>query len=333
MALILVAATAEYGPGFERLKTLPAAERTRLLETLRRFDLELTPEQQSAARELDRRLSEMSAEQRAQFLAVLHRYHAWLNSLPEQKQDELTAQPPGDRMALVRTLIKDRPVPTADTPQGLRVIEPGEYNPFEVASAYKIWQVLSPEQRSTVEKIPQERARRENLFRIGERPKIAIPRETVPDDFDEEEWAKRVQKLWGGLRPITLMEDAARTKFADAVKKRVEALRPEFGRRQAINLYVSKAQILPVDPERLARFMSELPPWIPASFHSMPPDEARRRMMFAYRLVFPRGHEIGTAKKGGGATARGSRPAGPRAGPLPRARTKSSDADETPAPF
>jgi hypothetical protein len=147
LALILVAAAADYGPGFERLRALPGAERTRLIETLRRFDLQLTPEQQSAARDLDRRLSEMSAEQRAQYLAVLHRYHAWLNSLPEQKQDELTARPPADRMALVRTLIKDRPVPTADTPQGLRVIEPGEYSPFEVASAYKIWKELNDKQK------------------------------------------------------------------------------------------------------------------------------------------------------------------------------------------
>src|SRR5262249_23252386 len=132
ISLVLIAAAADYQPGLERLKALPAAERNRLLDSLRRFDLELTPDQQSAARDVDRRLSEMSPEQGAQYRAVLRRYHAWLNSLPEQRQEELSARPPGDRMAMVRSLIKERPVPTAETPAGLRVIEPGEYNPFEV---------------------------------------------------------------------------------------------------------------------------------------------------------------------------------------------------------
>lgn len=332
MALLLVAAAAEHQTGFERLKAMPAAERDRLLAALRRFDLELTPEQQAAARELDRRLAEMSPERRDQYLAVLRRYHAWLNSLPEQRQNQLTERPPSDRMAMVRTLIKDRPVPTGETPTGLRVIEPGEYNPFEVASAYRIWRELNDKQRSDLEKMSPERARRESLFRIGERTKIGIPRETVPADFDEAEWSERVRKLWGGLRPIMLMEDAAKTKFAEAVKKRAEAVRPEFGRRQAINLYVSQTQVPSVDPDRLTRFMAELPPWIPASFHSMPPDEARRRMTFAYRLVFPKGEEIGAARKGGAAT-KGTRPAAPRPGASPKPKARSTEAGENPAPF
>lgn len=336
MALVLVAAASELDAGFERLKTMPASERTRLLESLRRFDLQLSPEQKTAARDIDRRLAEMTPTQRAHYLAVLRRYHSWLNTLPEQRQDELTAGPTGDRMTLVRTLMRERPVPTGDTPPALRVIEPGEYTPFEVASAYRIWQLLSEGQRMDMQKSGTERARREALFRIGERPKIAIPRETLPEDFDEEKWIGEVRTLWGPpLRSIALLEDAAKTKVVDAIKKRIEAVRPEFVRRQAINLYVSRSERRSVDPERLDRFIAELPPWIPASFDSLAPDEARSRMAFAYRLVFPQGQEIGAPRKSGTATVKtkGVRSAGPRVGPPAKAKTKPAQAGENPTPF
>ncbi len=53
IAMILVAAATEHDASWERLSAMPAEERTRLLESLRKFELQLTPEQQSALRDLD----------------------------------------------------------------------------------------------------------------------------------------------------------------------------------------------------------------------------------------------------------------------------------------
>ncbi len=78
---------------------------------------------------------------------VLRRYHDWLNSLPEIKQDELLAQPPDDRMALIRKLVVQYAVPTSETPEFLRIAEVGELSPFELASAFRIWQASNSSQR------------------------------------------------------------------------------------------------------------------------------------------------------------------------------------------
>ena len=204
------------------------------------------------------------------------------------------------------------------------MLEPGEYSPFEVASAYRIWQVLNANQRARVEQAKQENVRRERLFTIGGNLKNAIPRETRPDDFDEEKWIglARVQ------RPNLIPEKAAANiKLDDAVRKR-EAVRHEIFKRQAINLYVSRAEgrpeFRPVTPDRLAQFLSALPAWIQTSFDPLPPDEARRRLTVAYRLVFPPPEEIGaTAKSAGAAT---KRPAVPTVRPAAPARSKRKTA-------
>ena len=188
IAMILVAAATENDASWERLRAMPPEARSRLLENLRKFDLQLTPEQQSALRDLDGRLAEMPPDRRGQYLSVLRRYHDWLSGLPENRQDELAAKPPGDRMALVRKMIRERPVPASDTPSILRVIEPGEYSPFEVASAYRIWHVLNANQRARVEQAKQEKSVGNGCSGSGGSLKNAILRETRPDEFDEEKW-------------------------------------------------------------------------------------------------------------------------------------------------
>jgi hypothetical protein len=329
MAVILVAAASEHDANWDRLRAMPPEERGRVLSNLRKFDLELSPEQQSAVRELDRRLSELPPEERGHYLSVLHRYHQWLNSLPENRQGEVTSQPSRERMALVRRLIRERPVPTGDTPLALRVIEPGEYSPFELASAYRIWQALDANQRTLVERKTQERARRETLFRMGE-VKKKIPRETTPPDFDEERWIGLVQHYWGQTRPIVLMEEK---RLDETAKKKTEVVRREFLRRQAINLYVSRAEIRPVDPDRLTRFLSSLPEWFQASILSLPPDEARRRASFAYRLVFPYPKEIGAVSKPAGSGTKGPAAPVPRPAAPERAKRKPAPTGENTAPF
>ena len=230
-------------------------------------------------------------------------------------------------------MIKQHPVPAGDSPSILRVIEPGEYNPMEVASAYRIWQRLDRE--AACGSRPGERGarRRDALFRIGARPKNAIPRETMPPDFDEEKSLADLKVYWAGHAGDRDAGECGEGRMAEAVKKRVEALRPEIVRRQAINLYVSHAKVRPVDPERLAKFIAALPPWIPPTFDSLSPDEARQRMTFAYRLVFPGSEEIGaTHKPAGGASKARVTPA-PKAGAPAKAKHKPAEDGEEAAPF
>jgi hypothetical protein len=348
-AMILVAAATEHDASWERLRAMPAEERSRLLTSLRKFDLELSPEQQASVRELDRRLSEASPVRRAQYEAVLRRYHNWLNGLPEGLQSELSAKPAGERMALVRKLIAERPVPAGDTQELLRVVEPGELSSFEVASAYKIWEALKDAQKTRLAGM-NEHARRVALFNMGAGLRPPIPRETRPDDYDEEKWLGLLQDYLRNTRPILLAEDAvrkkveearkraesldesARKKLEDAVKK-IETGHREVMKRLAINLYVSRTKVSLVDSERLARFVAGLPPWLQTSFDPLPPDEAKRRLTFAYRLVFPSPDEIGSSKKSAVSAPKARTSPTRKAGTSAKPKQKTSEPDESPAPF
>jgi hypothetical protein len=329
MSVILVAAASEQDANWERLRSMPPEQRARLLDNLQKFDLVLTPEQRSAVREIDRRLSLLSPGERAQYMAVLGRYHAWLNGLPEMRQDELTAKPPNERMALVRKWIVDRPVPFSETPKILRMIEPGEFNVFEIASAYLIWQALDADLRSEVEKKTPERVRREFLFRVGARPKFGVPRETKPADFDEEHWIGQIK----GTPAIVQLEDVAKKKVNEVAKKKAEERLAEILRRNAINLYASRADVRPVDAERLARFVAGLPGWISSSFDHLPPDEARRRMTVAYRLVFPGTAEIGASKKTAATATKGQSAPTKKPSAPAKAKRKNAGTEENSAPF
>ncbi len=326
MAVILVAAATGYDANWERLRGLPPDQRDKLLANLRRFDVELTPEQQSAVRELDRRLSEMSPDQRAQYLAVMRRYHDWLNALPENRQDEVAAKPAGERMAMIRKLIGEWRVPTGDTPTLLGVIEPGGLSAFELASAYRIWQDLSADQKAALERVPQERARREGLLHKGARLKRPIPRETKPDDYDEENAIGQLQQRLGKERPILAVEK----KPDDLLTEPQKAFRRNVVKRQAINLYVRQARgVRSVAPDRLTRFAESLPSWIQSTLDPLPPDEATRRLTYAYRLVFG-DKEIGAVPPGGGATPKAH--AAPAPGPRPPDPERPQPKTVSPAP-
>ena len=66
-----------------RLRSFSPQQRNEVSETLRRFDLQVSPEQQKAIRDLDQQIQKLPVEERAHYLAVLRRYHNWLDSLPE----------------------------------------------------------------------------------------------------------------------------------------------------------------------------------------------------------------------------------------------------------
>jgi hypothetical protein len=336
LAVVLVAAVVDPDPNWARIRALPPAERTKLLQSLRKFDLELAPEKQQAIRELDRQIAQLDPEQRARYLWVLRRYHDWLDSLPENKRDEVLAQPPDDRLAMIRKLVNQYPVPTSETPELLRVAEVGELSPFELASAFRIWEEANATQRAHVETKKQVRGRRKALLDLGSVLKSHIPKETRPSGFDEAHWIGELEAYWRSKRPEMLFPDVPRNKGDEAAKKalNLELIRREIHRRQAINLYTIKTLVHAVDPEKLAQFLTALPPWLQSAFDQYPPDEARRRLTWAYRLVFPHPEEIGSARHTASSPSRAAPPAATsrKSGATP-AKRKPAPTAESNAPF
>ncbi len=292
LATILLAAV-DPGRNEARLKAMPVEERQRLLENLRKFELLYSPREQQAVRELDRRVNELEPERRAFYLAVLRRYHNWLNRLPDAKRDELKTTAPEQRMALVKKLLTDNPVPRADTPQFLKITDVGADSPLELAALYKIWQAMTAAQKQNVEQKPDPDNRRRFLQTFADRKNL--PHEIIPPDFNEAASTDHIEPLLKKSRPgLAPAIDEIKKRLAnDAAKnKRKDARLAEIMRRLAINHYFLEHEVAPVSPERLAQFLSAFPSWIQSTFDSYPPDEAQRRLTIVYRLVYPHPAEI-----------------------------------------
>jgi hypothetical protein len=282
LAMVLVAAGVDLEENWARLRGLPREQRVKLIENLRRFDLVFKPEQQKALRDLDRRIADLPAAQRAQYLAALHRYANWLDHLPENRRDDLLDKPPDERMPEVRKLlVGNNPVPKAETGRFLRIADLGVFSPFELAAVFNILQVLTPEQRRAVEKLPGGPQALEAIFRLGKAKDI--DREIKPVEFDEEQWLTAMETHLREKRPALLLDD---------LKKKADPRRPQILRRQAINYYFLDKKQEAVNPDRLAAFVAAFPSFIQTSFEQFPPDEARRRLTIVYRLVFPPGQEM-----------------------------------------
>ncbi len=313
-AVMLLAAVAfDSEANWARLRTLPDARRAKLAENVKKFDLLYTQGQQQSLRELDRRINELPGETRAGYLDVLNRYHNWLNQLPENKQEELSALEPADRIAAVKKLIRDYPLSKPATSRFLRRVDLGEYSPIELASLYTIWQGLSQAQRREIERMPAIPKRHEAIYKLAETQ--SIPHEVTISGFDEAGAIQRFEEFARANRPMLLPAE---------LRKKKEGIGAELARdilrRQAINYYFSEHQPKSATPERLSDFLAAFPPWLQSALDPHPPEEAQRRLTVVYRLVFPHPAEIKSAQKrasapasappaAGGPTAPGRAPA------------------------
>ena len=297
---MLVAASFDPSGNWARLRATPREERQRLVENLQKFDLVYSPDQQRALRDLDRGINELEPARQAQYLMALHRYHNWLDSLPDTKQDALKEKAPGERMDLIKKLVKDHPVSRASTARFLQLVDVGDYSPFELAAIYQIWQSISAAERQKVENMPAG-PRRKSFFGKGEANRIAA--ELKRQDFDAAKWISELEAFAQNRNIGFLLQE---------LKAKDDARPGEILLRQAINFhFLENHRPKPVDPGRLDDFLASFPPWLQSCFDHHSPDEARRRLTVVYRLVFPPGHEI---KEG---SPRPSPPAGAHTSPVP----------------
>jgi hypothetical protein len=210
-------------------------------------------------------------------------------------------------------------------------VDIGEYSPFELASIYQTWDKATADEREKIERLAQPLRRREALVRLGIQRKI--PRETLPPGFDEEKWLAEIERNWRQARPFFLLEEVYKKKLDEAIQKKFETRRRQILRRQAINLFLAKteSEVRSVDPGRLVQFLEGLPSWVQSTLEQYPPDEARRRLTRAYRLVFPYPKELTGGGPRSAAPAKGPAAAKPK-GALPTPAKPKSDA-RTDAPF
>ncbi len=304
LATLLIAAGLDRQANLDRLAAMPAARREALLDQLRKFDLILTAEKRDEVRKLDRKIQELEPDGRAEALAVMRRFHDWLDTLPDNTRDDLLARSPGERIAEIKKLLARYPVPRIDTPRFLQIGEIGEFSPFELASIYKIWQALAARERKTVEQFQLGPRRLEALFAQG--VKKGIPRETKPADFDDAVWIARMEAQFKKFRPLF---------FVDDPKNKSELRKSEVLRRQAINAYLLQHPPAAVKAERLDQFAASFPAWVQPTFDPLPPDEARRWLTAVYRLVFPAPEEIKPAAPSAPANQAKSQGPGPRSKP------------------
>jgi hypothetical protein len=338
---LMIGAANETGEALARLRRMPPDQRSQLEANLKRFDQVLTPEQQKSLRAIDERIGRLPAEEKVHYLAVLRRYHNWLNSLPETVKTNLLAKPPSERVSQIQSLSARYPVPTAGSPRWLRFADGGTASILELAAIFKIWQEVTPDQRREVENPPAGKRRLEILLRNPHGNRML--REVRPADFVEDEW---VPKAEASLKEILVVEPELKEAFAKAKSElsslkgqneaAIEKVRMNRLRRAAINLYLQEHPPRPVDPANLTRFLAAMPPWIQTTFDSLPADEARRRLTLVYRLVYPSGEfkESATSKpKPAPAVDRGTGPASTPAPPTPTpARPRDRAVPKPPRP-
>jgi hypothetical protein len=298
----------------ERLRAMPRERRLYLAEKLKEFD-GLDKAERDSVRELDRRVSALPEEDRANYYTVLHRYHLWLQSLPEAQRNEINAKPPSERMTIVSRVIKDQASRAPASPPFFQIADVGGVSPFNMANQAKIWLALPNRQKEEVARLP-EQERQQQLRKLGGEFKV----KPIPRPTKAEEDAIESRALKGAAFP-------ALKRFND------EATKPAMKKRMLEHYYFLEHPPARVSTENLVRFTAALPPWLRTRFDPLPPDEARRRLSILYRLIYPQGSEYQEPKPEtptASAPPKAGTPPGP--GPAPPASTKPATGTGT-SPF
>jgi hypothetical protein len=133
----------------DRLRSMPREERLALFEKLKEFDA-LSAAEKAAIRALNARISQLPADEQANYWSVLRRYHQWVAGLSDEQRTELNAVPLNERMKLVtRFRAQERATSkTSYLPLIVEVLDFASMAPVETAHRIKAWLELTPEQRA-----------------------------------------------------------------------------------------------------------------------------------------------------------------------------------------
>jgi hypothetical protein len=307
-------APADDDENLRRLEAMSAEHRQALAKNLERFDALPAPER-DAVRTIDRRLAEADPAERTRLLGVLHRYHIWVESLPEDRQKAIRDARPEDRLGLIARYRAEQRQNRPNTAPGdwvqVSALSPKGLEP--TALLLKIWFEIDPIVRKEVESIREIPRREQRLRELGRQM-------GVPQEFRHEhlEFAATVREL-NEKRRRWLEANPALKKRLEMTKGRLNNENPAPRLREALYLRDHKPSE-PVSAENLKRFEAEMPAWLRETLDPLPSDAARRRLELLYRLAFPPGQELpkkaaGTATDAEPPAPKRSRPSG---GPPPR---------------
>jgi Protein of unknown function (DUF3106) len=337
MVPALLGAADELQDAMARLQTMSPRQRTEIAEALQRFDLKVPPEEQKTIRELDERINALPPEEKVRHLAVLRRFHNWLDTLPDTVRDDLLARTPDQRMPQIKTLLARYPLPRQGDPVWKQFTELLGPSYFELAALFKIWQDMTPGERAQIEKLPIAKRRAELLEHVLQKPSL---RDFRPADFRLEEWIPRVEAKIDELRQVDPELRTALTKAERKLEERAKEkplakirARTPILRRLAANLYTLSQDPHPVSAEKLDAFFGAMPPWVQSSFDPYPADEARSRLTLVYRLVFPYPAEFQPRQHAEKPqrTSKAAAPRGSGASPTPEPHTPPPASRQPPA--
>lgn len=329
-----------------RLKSMPLEHRRQLAQNLERFDA-MGAADRKAIRVLDGELADQNDHDRERYLAVLRRYHLWLQQLPKERRDEINAAPPEERMTLVTKFRAEEQASVARrrTPLFLQVVDLGDMSPFDVAQWLKIWYKLSLSEREAFERRPRSPRPWRLRFEESLDPSRKIkPPERQFTSAQEEDLVRRMMRkpeyrfgLPDWIREMVMSRE--NPEATDGAETRKPESRPEsrdrpapsgrngrmgFNRRALVhglagNYHFIEEPPAKVEPSNLFRFLATLPKGIAESYNYLPPEEARRRLTILYRLIYPFPEDMPTTETTSdppGAPA--AEPTGKAGPPLPK---------------
>ena len=280
---------------WQRLRSIPREQRQHLSDKLKEFAA-LDRDTQARVRKLDAKLDALPDGDRANYLAVLRRYHLWHEELSETQRNEIDGVAPEKRMAVVARIAADRTRPRSSSPSALRYCDVGNYSPYELANQVQVWQVLTPAQKADLSRLA-EGPRTLRLERIAADRNVApVAR---PAKVDEEATIKKAMRH--GLSAFLNNKP-----IGDRLKE------PKVRSRMIDHLTLMEWPPEKVSSDNLARFAEALPPWVRSLDDPLPPDEARRRLTVLYRLLYPAPAEYVPPKAAPAAPAKAA-PAAPAA--------------------
>ncbi len=300
------AAQAQDPQNWKRLESMPSEQRHALAQSLNDFDL-LPPEDQTRVRELDAELAKLDPATQARYLAVMKRYHVWVQTLSEPQKAELDKAGSFDaKLTLVEKWKKAErhasPHGTTNLVLGVYPGDLGVIGPFELANPIKVWLHLDEKERARIEAITPVRTQIVELMRVGRQMGLAGLRrfplseeEKYRDRFETMEQAKSV---FPGL--AKRVDPKAEVKKVDT---KAEAKKGQFAVLQdrvhhvAESLYFMDHPPAPVTREHLAAFEAELPPWFRASIDPLSAEDARRRLTIIYRQIYEPPNEFKPTEK------------------------------------
>jgi hypothetical protein len=302
-----------------RLLAMPTERRLQLMKNLATFD-GLGAEQRQAIRDFEARIQNLDPEKRERYLSILRRYHLWRRSLSSEQKKQLdNASTPEARARVVEKIRAEQLERQRLDPDRFDWIQISALNDlplFWTAFTLKIWFLIDDEKRAEIAKLEDREAQIRKLVELGPTVKAYQNFSHMRDEIQAE--AEAVQKEREG----NLKARAQTPKVAAKAKNAFMAKSGPLSQATILR-YLRDHRPAKVDAQHLRWFIEECPNWLRDSLASLPPDDARRRMIILYRMLFPEGTEIPKPKPKAPARSPSTKSPG-TAAPAPKTPTKAT---------